>query len=975
MGTEMPKTPIGIGVTPNTLWSVCVASAQKSRNLNPLLCGAVTTVVSASGVRVWRFGPLGVTSMVGPIPIKSQPRVTQRPAGRPNGEWKLVPCHPDLVFWELSGQRDETIRIAVSSMDGIGHHVLCRASPDRFPHPTSLCFELRDDEFTPTGDGDDVSDCSLDHEITTELGLSEEHFAERSGETVSSLTTEEDLSQAIQKCKDMIMDAPESSQRRHTLVKKLVELRFKLQVSAGYELSICPERGLSRQKFRCAECKISIAHAQRRLCDYTGLYYCLNCHWGDTDVIPARFIVFIHKQLYVCYCFNMSVETFKKPLPRVPFKRRRQQTVLEEEKYVQHLTQIIERDFFPDLESLRLKSAYLEAVKTNDLTALRALYSKFTGGKAPPTECPSASLNSYLASHTSEDNEGFEQLMEEGRERMKRKCSWAYDFIEAHPENNTDLLALPSIEVQADQSKRPNRIMMWPFKGNQALLGPAPEGLGPDEGGNSSSLPTIQHSNTRLDKQVFDMARNQAAVQEAAASREKQCVGRIGVDGKEHLTQIIERDFFPDLESLRLKSAYLEAVKTNDLTALRALYSKFTGGKAPPTAPSASPATFETPERPDNEPEVILPGSCTGNKTGTENEKPPEDDSKCPSASLNSYLASHTSEDNEGFEQLMEESRERMKRKCSWAYDFIEAHPENNTDLLALPSIEVQADQSKRPNRIMMWPFKGNQALLGPAPEGLGPDEGGNSSSLPTIQHSNTRLDKQVFDMARNQAAVQEAAASREKQCVGRIGVDGKEVNARVENEAAEEKFSMVRTPELTPSRLESPLMTWGEMEGTPFLLDGSPLRTPTPGPAFRLPETSKRDQLALALAEKVSAQHRDKKRKAMDAARSSLTSPAPSPLRRRPSSALATPGMSPSALRLARSAGLRIGPDASPLLRSSVGGGATPKTPRTPKTPLLKQKSDTTSGVSVGTSNSSLTDNLLNLPSRSKRAKAADFF
>ncbi|CAG0910605.1 unnamed protein product, partial [Cyprideis torosa] len=88
---------------------------------------------------------------------------------------------------------------------------------------------LVDDEFTPTGDGDDVSDCSLDHEITTELGLSEEHFAERSGETVSSLTTEEDLSRAIQKCKDMIMDAPESSQRRHTLVKKLVELRFKLQ--------------------------------------------------------------------------------------------------------------------------------------------------------------------------------------------------------------------------------------------------------------------------------------------------------------------------------------------------------------------------------------------------------------------------------------------------------------------------------------------------------------------------------------------------------------------------------------------------------------------------------------------------------------------------------------------------------------------------------------------------------------------------
>ena len=62
-----------------------------------------------------------------------------------------------------------------------------------------------------------------------------------------------------------------------------------------------------------------------------------------------------------------------------------------------------------------------------------------------------------------------------------------------------------------------------------------------------------------------------------------------------------------------------------------------------------------------------------------------------------------------------------------------------------------------------------------------------------------------------------------------------------------------------------SPLMTWGSIEGTPFRLDGGD--TPiagTPGPIFKMPEPKKRDQLGIALAEKVSRQHREKRRQAL---------------------------------------------------------------------------------------------------------------
>lgn len=62
-----------------------------------------------------------------------------------------------------------------------------------------------------------------------------------------------------------------------------------------------------------------------------------------------------------------------------------------------------------------------------------------------------------------------------------------------------------------------------------------------------------------------------------------------------------------------------------------------------------------------------------------------------------------------------------------------------------------------------------------------------------------------------------------------------------------------------------SPLMTWGSIEGTPFRLDGGDTSiASTPGPTFKMPEPKKRDQLGLALAEKVSRQHREKRRQAL---------------------------------------------------------------------------------------------------------------
>ncbi|XP_048241861.1 differentially expressed in FDCP 8 homolog A-like isoform X4 [Haliotis rufescens] len=60
----------------------------------------------------------------------------------------------------------------------------------------------------------------------------------------------------------------------------------------SYCLSICPQKGLASQNYRCAECKSSLSFksgaAEPRLCDYSGNYYCELCHWNDQMTIPGR---------------------------------------------------------------------------------------------------------------------------------------------------------------------------------------------------------------------------------------------------------------------------------------------------------------------------------------------------------------------------------------------------------------------------------------------------------------------------------------------------------------------------------------------------------------------------------------------------------------------------------------------------------------------------------------------------------------
>ncbi|XP_055957619.1 differentially expressed in FDCP 8 homolog A [Patella vulgata] len=68
--------------------------------------------------------------------------------------------------------------------------------------------------------------------------------------------------------------------------------KLKVEENPTYWLSICPQKSLASQNYRCFECRQQVSYRTGsnvpRLCDYSGQSYCEYCHWNDTMVIPAR---------------------------------------------------------------------------------------------------------------------------------------------------------------------------------------------------------------------------------------------------------------------------------------------------------------------------------------------------------------------------------------------------------------------------------------------------------------------------------------------------------------------------------------------------------------------------------------------------------------------------------------------------------------------------------------------------------------
>ncbi|XP_076876024.1 splicing factor ESS-2 homolog [Brachyhypopomus gauderio] len=432
----------------------------------------------------------------------------------------------------------------------------------------------------------------------------------------------------------------------------------------------------------------------------------------------------------------------------------------------------------------------------------------------------------------------------------------------------------------------------------------------------------------------------------------------------ESLEQIIQRDFFPDVSKLQAQKDYLEAEENGDLERMREIAIRYGTAMAKYTprtyVPYVTPSIFETPDGRASSPSSQGKPRATGREGLAGSKDGKEEEKELPS--LDRFLAKTTSEDNASFQQLMALAKEKDEQKHAWLYEAEAEYKQRHEENLALPSSEKQALECSKAG-LETWEYKAKNSLMY-YPEGVNDDTVFKKPR--EVMYRNTRFDVDPFCKALNKSQIQQAAALNAQFKLGKVGPDGKELLPHASPKVNGYGFEGAPSP--APGVCESPLMTWGEVESTPFRLDGSdtPIVERNLGPSFKIPEPGRRERLGLKMANEVAAKNRAKKQEALRKVTENLASLTPKGL----SPAALTPALqrlvSRSSSKYTDKA-LRASYTPSPSHRSlgsktPIGGAVTPTGTPTPgkhRTPATHDPA-------------SITDDLLQLP---KRRKASDFF
>ncbi|KAK9802041.1 hypothetical protein WJX73_005229 [Symbiochloris irregularis] len=416
------------------------------------------------------------------------------------------------------------------------------------------------------------------------------------------------------------------------------------------------------------------------------------------------------------------------------------------------------------------------------------------------------------------------------------------------------------------------------------------------------------------------------------------------------IESIIERDFFPDLPKLQNKLEWLKAVQSGDPVLIRQAQMNIARRRAGLKTPvGATPQDFgasvlhgsllRTPAG------LATPGFTPAQPSGQEAAGLEQEGiaQPLPSVGLDKFMATHTSEDNASFAEIMADSAKRRRLSKPWLFE-----EKNTRPALDGPRAVDGFGSSGQPvDGLISWPYVNKNRLYYDGAEQEALPLSNQELSLQVqgkpkqIRHANTRM-----PTASGPPSSTEPAASLQQPSTSASQRD------------------MLATPAMVPGVDASPLVTWGDLEGTPLRLaeeDDLAVEALGPGPRFHLNSTPQRDQVGRRISQRATA---------------SLKRPVPPPPRFHdtpgtsgPRTSTAKP-LSAAGQRLASS--LRTSTPASEdaALRASYSkrtpaptASPSPWTPRRAATPVMSPRS-----TPLPASHSSkqvpanLTDNLLNI-------------
>ncbi|KNC83624.1 hypothetical protein SARC_04123 [Sphaeroforma arctica JP610] len=311
----------------------------------------------------------------------------------------------------------------------------------------------------------------------------------------------------------------------------------------------------------------------------------------------------------------------------------------------------------------------------------------------------------------------------------------------------------------------------------------------------------------------------------------------------EGIDAIIEREFFPQVGRLRAENEYLDAKAENDVIGMRTIARKAAMARTLEGTPAASPHIRTPGALPSVTPSLLGGrGNETPGVSGTQYFSGQEaSQSEGPrvkaSTGLNEFLRTHASEDNAEFEVLMAKQREANKQKYAWLH-AVEAKSEEkrlaitaaqDENLGVVKTIEAARDNSTN-GALIGWDYKNKNSLM------YFPD--GTNQSVSTLDSvkaaskqvvvANTRLRENPFKKPADVKKKPSTSLFGVGTVLGSISIAGHE---KVAPSPEVRGYGFIGTPVPRPGEGdglggvglagdESPMMTWGSIEDTPFRIE-----------------------------------------------------------------------------------------------------------------------------------------------------------
>merc|ERR550534_608443 len=157
---------------------------------------------------------------------------------------------------------------------------------------------------------------------------------------------------------------------------------------------------------------------------------------------------------------------------------------------------------------------------------------------------------------------------------------------------------------------------------------------------------------------------------------------------------------------------------------------------------------------------------------------------------------------------------------------------------MVLPTIEQQCELPVKPLEVETWTFQNiNSVFHNPDTLELSYEEKlEQAKKAKEITHDNTRLKKLPWKSDKQLEQMRREAERQKEIAVGKVGPDGNPI-ARPETPMVGGYKMMSMAPSPALGVADSPLMTWGEVESTPYRLEGceTPLLTIAQGKGFSI--------------------------------------------------------------------------------------------------------------------------------------------